>query len=104
MSAKDTLGNAPGLKEHEAKQNRVAHSSPNRPNGIAACCDALNEHCVNCNTYKDQQPLKAHGKQGLDVVLPGATKLPVGKRSNGDGGPDWSADRFPASCHTPKRK
>ncbi len=47
MSAKDTLGNAPGLKEHEAKQNRVAHSSPNRPNGIAACCDALNEHCVN---------------------------------------------------------
>lgn len=86
MSAKDTLGNAPGLKEHEAKQNRVGHSSPNRPNGIAACCDALNEHCVNCNTYKDQQPLKAHGKQGLDVVLPGATKLPVGKRSNGDGG------------------
>ena len=85
MSAKDTLGNAPGLKEHEAKQNRVAHSSPNRPNGIAACCDALNEHCVNCNTYKDQQPLKAHGKQGLDVVLPGAAKLPVGKRSNGDG-------------------
>ena len=86
MSAKDTLGNAPGLKEHEAKQNRVAHSSPNRPNGIAACCDALNEHCVNCNTYKNQQPLKAHGKQGLDVVLPGAAKLPVGKRSNGDGG------------------
>ncbi len=86
MSAKDTLGNAPGLKEHEAKQNRVAHSSPNRPNGIAACCDALNEHRVNCNTYKDQQPLKAHGKQGLDIVLPGAAKLPVGKRSNGDGG------------------
>lgn len=53
MSAKDTLGNAPGLKEHEAKQNRVAHSSPNRPDGIAACCDALNEHRVNCNTYKD---------------------------------------------------
>ena len=48
---------------------------------------SLNEHCVNCNTYKDQQPLKAHGKQGLDVVLPGAAKLPVGKRSNGDGGP-----------------
>ena len=86
MSAKDTLGNAPGLKEHEAKQNRVAHSSPNRPNGIAACCDALNEHRVNCNTYKNQQPLKAHGKQGLDVVLSGAAKLPVGKRSNGDGG------------------
>ena len=86
MSAKDTLGNAPGLKEHEAKQNRVAHSSPNRPDGIAACCDALNEHRVNCNTYKNQQPLKAHGKQGLDVVLPGAAKLPVGKRSNGDGG------------------
>ena len=86
MSAKDTLGNAPGLKEHEAKQNRVAHSSPNRPDGIAACCDALNEHRVNCNTYEDQQPLKAHGKQGLDIVLPGAAKLPVGKRSNGDGG------------------
>ena len=63
MSAKDTLGNAPGLKEHEAKQNRVAHSSPNRPDGIAACCDALNEHRVNCNTYEDQQPLKAHGKR-----------------------------------------
>ena len=30
--------------------------------------------------------MKAHGKQGLDVVLSGATKLPVGKRSNGDGG------------------
>ena len=72
MSAKDTLGNAPGLKEHEAKQNRVAHSSPNCPDGIAACCDALNEHRVNCNTYKNQQPLKAYGKQGLDVVLPGA--------------------------------
>lgn len=85
MSAKDTLGNAPGLKEHEAKQNRVAHSSPNRPNGIAACCDALNEHCVNCNTYEDQQPLKAYGKQGLDVVLPGAAKLRLESVATGMG-------------------
>ena len=40
----------------------------------------MNEHRVNCNTYEDQQPLKAYGKQGLDVVLPGAAKMCIRDR------------------------
>ena len=89
MGAEDAFGDRPGFHQHEAQQAPYSrYSSPNRPDGIAACCDALNEHRVNCNTYKDQHALESPRQTGSlhDSSGPVAAKLPVGKRSNGDGG------------------
>ena len=86
MGAEDAFGDRPGFHQHEAQKHRIADTAPNRADRISACGDPLNEHRIDRHADEDQHTLKAHGKQGLDVVLPGAAKLPVGKRSNGDGG------------------
>ena len=85
MSAENAFCNAAGLKEHEAQQNGIAHRTPNSADGISACGDTLYQHRVDRHADKDQQPLEAHGKQGLDVVLPGGAKLPVGEGRHRDG-------------------
>ena len=89
MSTENALGDRACFKEHEAEQNRVAHANPNGLYRISACSNPLYQHCVDCNAHKDQQTLKAHGKQRAQIVLPCAAQLPVCKRGNGD----WSEAR-----------
>ena len=84
MCAEHAAGDGASLKQAEAEQHGIAHAAPYRADGVAACGDALYQHRIDGNTDKDQQPLKAHGKQGLDVVLPGISQLPVGERGNGE--------------------
>ena len=86
MRPEDALGDAACLKQHEAQKNRIAHGSPYRSNRIAACGDALYQHRIDGNTDEDQHTLKAHGKQGAQIILAHRAKLPVGERRHGDGG------------------
>lgn len=54
MSAEDALRNRPCLKEHEAQKDGIAHSAPYGADGIAACCDTLDQYGINRNAHKDQ--------------------------------------------------
>ena len=86
MCAEDALCHRAGFEQAEAEQHGIAHAPPYRADGVAACGDALYQNRIDGNTDENEQSLKAHGKQGLQIVLPGAAQLPVGERSNGDGG------------------
>ena len=86
MSAKDALGDAARLEQHEAQQHRVADSPPNGPYGVAAGGGALNEYCIDRHAHQNEHPLERHGKQGFQVVLPRPAQLPVGEGRHGDGG------------------
>lgn len=83
---KNTLADCPGFEQHKAEQNRVPHTAPNSPDGVAAYGDALHQHAVDAHAEQDQQALKAHGEQGLDVVLAHLPGFPVGEGCHGDGG------------------
>ena len=85
MSAKDALGDAARLEQHEAQQHRVADSPPNGPYGVAAGGDALNEYCIDRHAHQNEHPLERHGKQGFQVVLPRPAQLPVGEGRHRDG-------------------
>lgn len=78
VSAKDALGNAARLEQHEAQQHRVTDSPPYSPYEVAAGGDALNEYGVDRHAYQNEHPLERHGKQGFQVVLPRPAQLPVG--------------------------
>ena len=69
MRPEDALGDAARLKQHKAEQNCVAHNAPNRPNGISAGDDPLDEHRIDGNAYQNEHPLKAHGEQGTQIIL-----------------------------------
>lgn len=86
MCAEHAAGDGAGLEQAEAEQHRVAHATPYRADGVAACSDALYQHRIDGNADENEQALKAHGEQGLQIVLPGIAQLPVGERGNGDGG------------------
>ena len=86
MRPKNTLRYAASLKQHKGQQNGIAHGSPNGPDGIAAAGNGLDKHRIDGHTYQNEQPLEAHGKQGLQVVLSCAAQLPVGEGRYGDGG------------------
>ena len=86
MRPEDALGDAARLKQHKAEQNRVAHNAPNRPNGISAGDDPLDEHRIDGNTHQNEHPLKAHGEQGTQIILARLPHLPVGQGSHRDGG------------------
>ena len=85
MGTKDAPGNRPSLEQTEAEQHRVAHAAPYRADGVAACGDILYQHRIDGNADENEQALKAHGKQGLQIVLPGIAQLPIRERGNGDG-------------------
>ena len=53
---------------------------------FTACGNALNEHRIDGHAYKDQHTLKAHGKQGAEIILAHLSGLPVGEGSHGDRG------------------
>ena len=86
MGAEDAFGDCPGFHQHEAQKHRIADAAPNRADGISACGNTLNEHRIDGNTDEDQHTLKAHGKQGAQIILAHRAKLPVGERCHGDGG------------------
>ena len=86
MCAEDALCHRAGFEQAEAEQHGIAHAAPYRADGVAACGDALYQHRIDGNTDENEQALKAHGKQGLQIVLPGIAQLPVGERRHGDGG------------------
>ena len=86
MCAEDALCHRAGFEQAEAEQHGIARAAPNRPDGISACGDPPNEHRIDGNADKDQHTLKAHGKQGAQIILAHRAKLPVGERRHGDGG------------------
>ena len=86
MGAEDAFGDRPGFHQHEAQKHRIADTAPNRADGISACGDPLNEYRIDGNADKDQHTLKAHGKQGAQIILAHRAKLPVRERRHGDGG------------------
>ena len=86
MGAEDAFGDRSGFHQHEAQKHRIADTAPNRADGISACGDPLNEHRIDGNADKDQHTLKAHSKQGAQIILAHCAKLPVGERRHGDGG------------------
>ena len=86
MCAEHAAGDGASLEQAEAEQHGIAHAAPYRADGVAACGDALYQHRIDGNADENEQALKAHGKQGLQIVLPGIAQLPVRERGNGDGG------------------
>ena len=86
MGAEDAFGDRPGFHQHEAQKHRIADTAPNRADRISACGDTLNEHRIDGNADENQHPLKAHGKQGAQIILAHRAKLSVGERRHGDGG------------------
>ena len=86
MCAEHAAGDGASLEQAEAEQHGIAHAAPYRADGVAACSDALYQHRIDGNADENEQALKAHGEQGLQVVLPGIAQLPVRERSNGNGG------------------
>ena len=86
MRAEYALCHRASFEQGEAQQHRIADATPNRPDGIAACRDALHQHRINRHAYKDQQTLETNSKQGFEVVLSHAANFTVGERSHGDEG------------------
>lgn len=86
MCAEHAAGDGASLEQAEAEQHGIAHAPPYRADGVAACGDALYQHRIDGNADENEQALKAHGEQGLQIVLPDIAKLPVRERGNGDGG------------------
>ena len=86
MGAEDAFGDRPGFHQHEAQKHRIADTAPNRADRISACGDPLNEHRIDRHADEDQHTLKAHGKQGAQIILAHRAKFPIGERRHGDGG------------------
>ena len=86
MCAEDALCHRAGFEQAEAEQHGIAHAAPYRADGVAARGDTLYQYRIDGNADENEQALKAHGKQGLQIVLPGIAQLPVRERGNGDGG------------------
>lgn len=86
MRAEHAAGDGTGLEQAEAEQHGIADTAPNRPDGISACGDPLNEHRIDRHADEDQHTLKAHGKQGAQIILAHRAKFPVGECCHGDGG------------------
>ena len=86
MCVKDTTGNRARFEQHEAEQDGISHNAPDRADWVAACGDPLDQHRINGDAYQNEQRLKAHVKQGAQLILAHLPHLPVGDGSHGDGG------------------
>ena len=80
MGAEDAFGDRPGFHQHEAQKHRIADTAPNRADGISACGDPLNEHRIDRHADEDQHTLKAHGKQGAQIILAHRAKMCIRDR------------------------
>ena len=86
MCAEHAAGDGASFEQAEAEQHGIAHAAPYRADGVAACGDTLYQHRIDGNADENEQPLKSHGKQGLQIVLPGIAQFPVRERGHGDRG------------------
>ena len=80
MSAENGFCEGARLKQREAEQDGIAHTAPYSTDHIPARGNPLYQHRLNGDTDDNQEPLKAHGQQGAEIVLAHAPDFPVDYR------------------------
>ena len=98
MRSEDGFCHGAGLEQAEAKQDGVAHDTPNGVDGIPGNCHALDQHRINRHADEDEKALKAQCEQAFQVVLPHVALLVVAEGRHGDGRKAYHAVNFD---HTP---
>ena len=73
------------FEQGKTQQHRIAHTAPDRPDGVAVGGDTLDKHRINGDTDQNQQALKAYRKEGTEIVLPHVSGFPVGDGGKRDG-------------------
>ena len=63
MRSEDSLGDAAGLKERKAQQDRIAHATPDGGRHIPVRGDGAHQHRVDRHTHDDEKRLESQRKQ-----------------------------------------
>ena len=85
MCIEDGLCKAASLKEREAQQHRITHTSPDGVHDVRTHGDVFDQYRINAHTDDDEKRLKCKRQQGTEIVLSHAAPLPIHHSSHGDG-------------------
>ena len=85
MHIEDGLCKAARLKECEAQQHRITHTSPDGVHDVSTCGDVLHKNCIDTYANDDKKCLKCQRQQGAEIVLSHAAPFTIDHGGHRDG-------------------
>ena len=86
MGIEDRFGEAAGLEEREAQEDRISRDLKDAGMDVVGEDDALHQHGIDRHADHHEEALKAQGKEVANVVVAHLPPFTVGQGGKGDWG------------------